>query len=98
LKTAGADYVVSPNFIGGMRMASEILRPHVVTFLDRMLRGKDKSARVEELVVPKDSPLCGKSLEEARIYEECGLYIMALKPSDEGADYLYNPPLETRLN
>ncbi|HAZ13476.1 MAG: hypothetical protein A2X86_13180 [Bdellovibrionales bacterium GWA2_49_15] len=98
LKTAGADYVVSPNFIGGMRMASEILRPHVVTFLDGMLRGKDKSARIEEVVVAKSSPFCGKSLQESRIYEECGLYIMALKSPGGAADFIYNPPLETRLN
>ncbi|MBI2520184.1 MAG: NAD-binding protein [Bdellovibrio sp.] len=98
LKTAGADYVVSPNFIGGMRMASEMLRPHVVTFLDRMLRGKEKAARIEEVVVPQNSSLCGKSLEEAHIYQECGLYIMALKSGETGSDFIYNPPLETRLN
>ncbi|MCB9569816.1 MAG: NAD-binding protein [Myxococcales bacterium] len=38
LKRAGADAVVSPNMIGGMRIASELVRPHVVRFLDDMLR------------------------------------------------------------
>ena len=33
LKRSGADAVVSPNFIGGMRMVSEMVRPAVVRFL-----------------------------------------------------------------
>jgi voltage-gated potassium channel len=35
---AGADYAVSPTFIGGMRMVSQLVRPAAVTFLDMMLR------------------------------------------------------------
>jgi voltage-gated potassium channel len=35
LLKAGADAVVSSNLIGGLRMASEMLRPHVVSFLRR---------------------------------------------------------------
>ncbi len=42
MQRAGADYVVSPTFIGGMRMASQMVRPAVVTFLDTMLRDKEK--------------------------------------------------------
>src|SRR6185295_8361606 len=34
LRSAGADAVVSPALIGGMRMASELIRPSVVSFLD----------------------------------------------------------------
>ena len=51
LKNAGANYVVTPNFIGGMRIASEMLRPNVVSFLDKMLRGKDKSIRFGEITI-----------------------------------------------
>ena len=35
---AGADEIVSPNAIGGLRMASILLRPVVISFLDEMLR------------------------------------------------------------
>ena len=38
LMRAGADGVVSSNFIGGLRIASELLRPTVVSFLDVMMR------------------------------------------------------------
>ena len=64
LMTAGADYVVSPNFIGGMRMASEILRPNVVSFLDTMLRGTDKRMRISEFQITGESKHIGKNIEE----------------------------------
>lgn len=50
LRKAGADSVVSPDFTGGKRIASMMLRPHVVTFLDEMLRSEQK-LRVEEVRV-----------------------------------------------
>ena len=52
MRKAGADAIVSPNFTGGMRIASAMIRPHVVSFLDEMLRTEHK-LRVEEVVVPK---------------------------------------------
>ena len=51
LKRVGADAIVSPDFTGGLRIASAMIRPHVVTFLDRMLKSED-SLRVEEVIVP----------------------------------------------
>jgi voltage-gated potassium channel len=50
-RKAGADEIVSPDFTGGMRIASAMVRPHVVNFMDQMLRS-DKGLRVEELAVP----------------------------------------------
>ncbi len=61
MRRAGADYVVSPTFIGGMRMVSQMVRPAVVTFLDTMLRDKEKGLRVEEIAVAKGSALAGKT-------------------------------------
>ncbi len=49
LRKAGADAVVSATTIGALRMASEMVRPAVVSFLDTMLRGSDPALRVEEL-------------------------------------------------
>ncbi|MCX7242542.1 MAG: NAD-binding protein, partial [Polaromonas sp.] len=34
LKRSGADVAVDPGFIGGLRMASEMIRPAAVGFLD----------------------------------------------------------------
>ena len=53
MRKAGADAIVSPDFTGGMRIASAMIRPHVVSFLDEMLRSENK-LRVEEAVIPED--------------------------------------------
>ena len=52
MRRVGADAIVSPDFTGGMRIASSMLRPKVVSFLDEMLRSEE-ALRVEELVVPE---------------------------------------------
>lgn len=51
MKKAGADAIVSPDFTGGMRIASAMIRPHVVSFLDEMLKS-EKNLRIEEVSVP----------------------------------------------
>lgn len=51
LKKAGADSIVSPDFTGGMRIASAMVRPHVVTFLEEMLRAQG-NYRIEEINIP----------------------------------------------
>lgn len=51
MRKAGADAIVSPDFTGGMRIASAMIRPHVVSFLDEMLKSEN-NLRVEEVPVP----------------------------------------------
>lgn len=51
-RRAGADEIVSPDFTGGMRIASAMVRPHVVNFMDQMMHS-DEGLRVEEVVVPE---------------------------------------------
>jgi len=87
MKIAGADSVVTTNFIGGMRLASEMVRPHVTQFLDLMLRDKEKNLRVEELVVTPVSGLHGKKLGEAKLREERHLLVLAIKTIDGGYEY-----------
>jgi voltage-gated potassium channel len=87
MKIAGADSVVSTNFIGGMRLASEMVRPHVTQFLDLMLRDKEKNLRVEELVVTTESGLDGMRLGDARLREERHLLVLAIKTVDGGYEY-----------
>jgi voltage-gated potassium channel len=50
MRRVGADAIVSPDFTGGMRIASSMIRPQVVGFLDEMLRS-DRTLRVEEIPV-----------------------------------------------
>ena len=52
IRKVGADAIVSPDFTGGMRIVSSMVRPQVVNFLDEMLRS-DNALRVEEVRVPE---------------------------------------------
>jgi voltage-gated potassium channel len=95
IKSAGADAVVSPQFIGGMRLVSEMVRPTVVSFLDLMLRDMDKAMRVEEVEVQPGSELAGTRLVD-RIIASSNVLVMALK--EPGGDkFLYVPPSNALL-
>lgn len=96
LLRVGADCVVSPNQIGGLRMASEILRPHVVSFLDRMLRSKQPAMRFAEVEVGEGSALDGQTLAGSRIYERTGLLVVAALPRG-ASEHLYNLPGTYRI-
>ena len=96
IRMVGADGVVMPDFIGGLRMVSEMVRPSVVSFLDIMLRSKDRTIRVEEIVVGTSSPFIGKELSETGLPDMEGVSLVALK--DKAADaYTFNPSRKTSL-
>lgn len=97
LRRAGADHVISPTLTGGIRMASTLLRPHVVSFLDSAIVGPDMDLRLEEARIPEGSPLDGLSLEEAGIPRRTGLVVIALQPGGENRIQCYNPGPDTRL-
>lgn len=84
------------NLIGGLRMASEMLRPHVVSLLDAMLRETGSVVRVEEIQIPAESPWIGKTLAEAQIRERVGVVIFGLREAVSGR-YLFNPNPSGRL-
>ncbi|MBE3129980.1 MAG: potassium channel protein [Acidobacteria bacterium] len=93
---AGADYAVSPTFIGGMRMVSQMVRPAAVTFLDMMLRERGKAFRVDEVTIEPGSPLDGKTLAETTIREKREALLVAVK-REGGPAYIFNPPSDTVL-
>jgi voltage-gated potassium channel len=95
LRQVGADRVVMTNFIGGLRMTSEMIRPTVVSFLDTMLRDKTAVIRVDEIHINSRSPLVGKNLEDTGIMDVEGVSVVALA-NDRGA-YIFNPPKERML-
>jgi voltage-gated potassium channel len=84
-RRAGADEVVSPDFTGGMRIASAMVRPHVVNFMDQMLYSDD-NLRVEEVIVPPHvsaTPLA-ELVPRSRDY--------MLVATHEHGKWVFNPP------
>lgn len=89
LKRAGANSTVSPSQIGGMRMVSELVRPSVVQFLDKMLREHDQPLRVEEVSIPAGSTLIGARLRDTGIRNQTRVLVLAAHHAD--GTYTYNP-------
>lgn len=89
LQRAGANSVVSPNFIGGMRLASEMIRPSVVKFLDDMLRDQD-ATRLEDVFIHEGSYMAGRSMRSLDLRNRVNVSVLAVKQTKEGG-YIYNP-------
>jgi len=96
LRRAGADAVVSPYRIGGLRMASELIRPVAVTFLDQMLRDRDKNLRVDEVRICAGSPAVGKRVGDLKVNDQPGLLLLALV-APGGGRYEYKPDPDARV-
>jgi len=92
---AGANSAVSPNTIGGLRVASELVRPHVVGFLDMMLKEETKTLRVEEVSVGEGSPWVGKTIHGTELHRRFEVLALALRRPDGKVHY--NPHGETIL-
>jgi voltage-gated potassium channel len=84
-KRAGADEIVSPDFTGGMRIASAMVRPHAVNFMDQMLRSDD-GLRVEEVLVPASFSATPLAVLAPRSKE----YL--LMATHEHGKWIFNPP------
>jgi len=97
LRKAGADSVVSSNQIGGLRLASEMIRPKVVSFLDTMLRDSDRVMRVSEAEVGPGSPVIGKRLGDLDLINRAGLVVVAKRRGPNGG-YEYNPKPSSPLS
>lgn len=85
-RRAGADEVVSPDFTGGLRLVSAMVRPRVVSFLDEMLKSEE-NLRMEELVIP--ASFAGKLLAELSPHSRDYLLLATRQPQSK---WLFNPP------
>lgn len=90
---SGANATVSANFIGGLRMASELVRPDAVNFLDTMLRD-NSSLRVEDVHVGSKSKYIGKSINQCDPLNDSRVLLFSIK---RNAAYQFNPPQSTAL-
>ncbi len=95
LMRAGANRVVLPYLIGGMRMVHTILRPAVMDFIDFTMHEKNIELKLEELLVGERSGLNGKSLINSGIRREMNVIIVAIRK--KGGEMIFNPSSETMI-
>jgi voltage-gated potassium channel len=93
---AGANGAVSPYHIGGLRLASEMVRPAVVTFLDEMRRETNRNVRIEDVFLPDNSQVVSETLASSGLRDVSQALVLAVRQLDGG--YQYNPPASYRLS
>jgi len=83
-RRAGADEIVSPDFTGGLRLVSAMVRPSVVSFLDEMLK-TENNLRMEEFPIPAE--FSGKSLGVLNLASR-HYVLLAIR---KGTQWVFNP-------
>lgn len=92
---AGADGVVSPNRIGALRLASEMIRPTVVDFLDAMLRSGKGDLRINQLRVSGGASCVGSTLSDLRVWQRFSLMLLGIRPRD--GEIEFDPPRDRKI-
>ena len=83
LHRAGASRVAMPYQIGGYHMASMVLRPNVVDYMDVVpARGKGNDLVVEEMIVGKHSIFAGKRLGKTLADNDISTTVIAINGAD----------------
>ncbi len=93
LLRAGADKVISPYHLGGLRIAHTVLKPAVVDFIEFATRSGNLELQMEEIRVKGDSHIVNRSLDECGIRKELGIIIVAIKR--ETGEMEFNPTSAT---
>lgn len=86
LTMAGANRVISPYFLSGVRMAAMATQPVAVDFLDLVTHGGLVDFRLFQVTIPAGSPLSGKSIAEADIRNTSGALVLAIRKSNGSFD------------
>jgi len=95
LKRAGADRVLTPNVIGGRRMAGMVLHPVVSDYLDLVTHGEQLEFRLQEIEVRPSSSYVNRSIRDSRVRDETGAYVLAVQSA--AGQINTNPAPETVL-
>jgi len=96
LKIAGADNVIMPDKLGGAHMASLVVTPDVLEFVDRLTIEGETTANLEEIDVndlPKE--YVGKTILDLDLRKKTGCTVIGFKLAD--GDYLINPEASIKL-
>ena len=93
---AGADRVVSPYHIGGLRIAHTVLKPAVVDFIEFATKSGNIDLQMEEISIMDNSKLVGFTLDECGIGRELGIIIVGIKT--QAGEMKFNPTFRSTIN
>jgi len=97
LKTAGADNVIMPDKIGGAHMASLVLKPDVMEFLDYITGQGGDNIKLEEITFENlSSDYKNRSIKDLEIRNRSGANIVGFKTT--GGEYVINPSPDTVMS
>ncbi|MBA3681927.1 MAG: potassium channel protein [Bacteroidetes bacterium] len=96
LKIAGADNVIMPDKVGGAHMASLVMKPDVMEFLDLITAQRSDSINLEEISFDSISDrLKNKTLKDLEIRNKSGANIIGFKTAT--GEYIVNPNAQTQI-
>ena len=96
LKIAGATNVIMPDKIGGAHMASLVMKPDVIEFVDFITGQGGDNIKLEEITfenLPEEYK--NKSIRELEIRNKSGANIIGFKT--EAGEYIINPSPDTKM-
>jgi len=94
LKRAGADNVIMPDKIGGAHMASLVIKPDVIEFMDYVMGQGSNTVNLEEITFENlPDELKNKSIRELGIRDKSGANIVGFRTPQ--GEYIINPSPET---
>lgn len=91
----GANKVVSPYKLGGLKIAQGLIRPTLVDFVDLIIRRQELSLFMEEFTVSKQSKIVDLSLKEADIRKKSNVIVIAVRKP--GKEICFNPEPELKI-
>ncbi len=91
---AGANRVVKPYELGGVRMAEILLRPGVMDFIDVVAGNNKIDLQIEEITVNKGSSMDKKTLADLPIRSDLNVIIVSIQNEEKGL-FIYNPKGDT---
>lgn len=96
LKFAGAHNIIMPDKLGGAHMASLVVTPDVIEFVDRLTITGDTTANLEEIFV-NDLPekYANKTILDLDLRKKTGCTVIGFKNEDNS--YIINPEASTKL-
>ncbi|PQB07605.1 potassium channel protein [Polaribacter filamentus] len=96
LKIAGADNVIMPDKLGGDHMASLVVTPDVIEFVDRLTIEGETTANLEEIDVDELPKIyLGKTILDLDLRKKTGCTVIGLRNPDK--DYIINPEADSIL-